>query len=295
MKISVISVLYYSSHLVDKLIENIYHSIKNVDEILFINNSNDDKITTETKSNIKIINTERNLGYGGAINLGLQYVRNNNLIIMNPDIHITEFEFNFDSFKEPFFLLSGIHNEAYIVEYFPTPLTELIDLTIGKTFAKLSFTKKLFNRYNELDKNTVFHKVDWFSGALIITNKETMKQLGGFDDGYFLFYEEVDLCKRAKLNSISVLITDYIKYNSSFEIKSSSIDVNEIKLNSNINSLKRYHKKYSGKISTTIVLLIIKLFHLAILIILFPFKQLFKKNTKIKNKYLSYKIRYKTI
>lgn len=41
-------------------------------------------------------------------------------------------------------------------------------------------------------------EVDWLTGAFLIVRPETLAEVGGFDPAFFLYYEEVDLCRRAK-------------------------------------------------------------------------------------------------
>ena len=40
--------------------------------------------------------------------------------------------------------------------------------------------------------------VDWFVGAALLVRREVLEQIGGFDEGYFMYSEELDLCRRIK-------------------------------------------------------------------------------------------------
>ena len=49
-----------------------------------------------------------------------------------------------------------------------------------------------------LPEINAIQKVDWISGAAIFTSKKTFNQLGGFDEDYFMYCEDVDFCLRAR-------------------------------------------------------------------------------------------------
>lgn len=50
------------------------------------------------------------------------------------------------------------------------------------------------------------HMVDWVSGALLVTRAQTWRELDGFDESYFMFFEDVDLCWRAHQKGIDTLL-----------------------------------------------------------------------------------------
>ena len=55
-----------------------------------------------------------------------------------------------------------------------------------------------FQEINPLINSTIDSQTDWVPGAFSIIRKELFDQLQGFDEQFFLYYEEVDLCKRIK-------------------------------------------------------------------------------------------------
>lgn len=256
--ISLICVLYYSKHLLEHLITNLYTHINKINEIIFIDNSNEGGLEKFENENIRIIRMPDNVGYGGAINYAIKESRYDNLIIINPDITIETFNFNFEDMNLEYFILGGIHNNNYKAKTFPKLIQDFFELSIFqiKRINTLSFLGR-----KEIDLESDLTKVDWISGSFIITTKATMEKLNYFDDKFILFYEETDLCKRAYLQNIPVFQTKNIKYYSNIGTKSSYIDVSEIKIKQLLSSFKRYYYKYSSRIIVDIVCIILKMFY----------------------------------
>lgn len=50
------------------------------------------------------------------------------------------------------------------------------------------------------------YQVDWLAGMFLLFPRHVFQQLNGFDEGYFLYYEDVDLCARAKLEGLTVMV-----------------------------------------------------------------------------------------
>lgn len=86
---------------------------------------------------------------------------------------------------------------------FPSPLNILIEGTFLRDYFPNS---RFVKRYTMEDWD---HKdlapVDWMYGACLIVRMAEMKSLGGFDEGFFYLYEDVDLCFRAKWTGSEVL------------------------------------------------------------------------------------------
>ncbi len=117
--------------------------------------------------------------------------------------------------------------------------------------------------------------------------------LNGFDEEYFLFYEEVDLCKRASIKSIPVLITNQIKFDSN-QGTASSRNVSKIKHKSCIQSAQRYHNKYNGTCKTRTAFIVVKYFSWVVLKILKLFI-FFGIKSKVNNKVVQYDAYYENI
>lgn len=284
--ITAIVVLYYSKHLIQKLVENITEKITELDEIILIDNSNEDLSEFENDI-LKVIHPVNNIGYGAAINIGIKIAKNDIVVAMNPDIEITKWELPPDIISNTNILASGIPNEWISIRKFPSLTYDILRLSLINLAKPFRLVNALYG-FTSLDNIKKNIPVDWISGALIITNKNTMNQLGGFDEEYFLFFEEVDLCKRAELLGIPrhILHTVYFNLNHG---TSSSIDVKEIKITSEFQSAKRYHSKFSGRILTTIMFSIFKLYCFAIATCM-TVLSVIMSNTKLANKAKQFEI-----
>lgn len=74
-----------------------------------------------------------------------------------------------------------------------SPLSEL------NAGARLGLLSRLLHRYVVSEYPAAeAHQCDWVSGASLIVRREVLEQVGLMDDGYFLYFEEVDFCRRAR-------------------------------------------------------------------------------------------------
>jgi GT2 family glycosyltransferase len=75
----------------------------------------------------------------------------------------------------------------------PSPLGEL------ESSARLGMLSRFLHRYRVSPPiRDEDHECDWVSGACLMARRRVLEVLGGLDEGYFLYFEEVDLCTRAR-------------------------------------------------------------------------------------------------
>lgn len=288
LPITAIVVLYYSKHLLPVFLTNIVETIPELNEIILVDNSGED-LSEFVSDTIKVIHSQGNIGYGGAINLGLQHAANDLIVAMNPDIEICLWKGLGQYGLSGYFIASGKPEEWNAMRRFPAMTHDFFRLAFANLTRSFNFVR-YFEKKIDLIHGSKTVPVDWVSGSLIITTKKTMQQLGGFDEKYFLFYEDVDLCKRAELQAIPV----YILPSVTFKLNrgtSSSIDASQIKLSSEVVSAKRYHYLYSGRSKTALSFTIFKGYCLLIWSVLAGIGYLLN-NQKIHCKSRQYKIYY---
>lgn len=174
-------------------------------EIIIVDNNSPDKRLPETekkfmRDNIIFFYLDENIGFGKGCNYGFSKASGEYICFLNPDTILNENIFLsiirlFENDKSigiigpkqqvrnPFFDFSA--------GYYPNILFELFNLFgIGVFFEAF-----LVFGLTKIRKNKIL-KVDWILGAAIFIRSELFKAINGFDKDYFMFSEEVDLCKR---------------------------------------------------------------------------------------------------
>tara|TARA_B100001057_G_scaffold6412_1_gene5836 strand:+ start:10 stop:882 length:873 start_codon:yes stop_codon:yes gene_type:complete len=174
--LSVIIVSYKSDH----VIENCITSIDSEIEIVVIDNSNNDKFKDriETKyKNVKCILSKENLGMGGGNNLGIKNVNKDFALILNPDVALED-----NSMNEIIVASKEIDNFGIIA-----PIS-----------SKDEYPNYILKKDYNFDSNKPF-KVKSVDGYAMLLNLKKLKKLENFDffdENFFLYLENEDLCKR---------------------------------------------------------------------------------------------------
>lgn len=185
------------------------HSIQkttypNYEIVIVDNGSADDsqKILEKEFPKIKLIQTGKNLGFAGGNNQGIKYAleRGADLVwVLNPDTIVAS-----DTLGK---MVQGISkNDVGIVApkiyYYDFPnkvwfVGSLLSLKTGRAEHV---------RYGEIDKGQ-FDKelcLKWAPGTSLLIKKEVFEKVGFFDEKYFLFYEDVDFCVRARKTGFKI-------------------------------------------------------------------------------------------
>lgn len=188
-------------------------------EIIIVDNNSPDKKLPDTEKifkqeNIKFYYLDENVGFGKGCNYGFSKASGEYLCFLNPDTIIKEDIFlpiialfeNDRSIgiigpkqqvRKPFFDFSA--------GFYPNLFFELFNLFgVGVFFEGL-----VVYLLTRLKTNKIL-EVDWILGASIFIKAELFNEIHGFDKDYFMFYEEVDLCKRVTNKGYKIIY--YPKY-----------------------------------------------------------------------------------
>ena len=187
-----LTVNYYSTNLIAKLISSLTNE-KNLDfKVIIINNSSDDNSISNLKDeNVIILNAAKNLGFGNACNLGLKFIYAEEpqaiVWIINPDAYFIESDLEkvqsfFTSHPEISILGTIIH----------TPTGEV--WFAGGYFNVKTGEISSRNIFTEQDQDYV--QCDWVTGCSFIINLCKFRECPLFDPNYFLYYEDFDFCQR---------------------------------------------------------------------------------------------------
>lgn len=155
---------------------------------------------------VKIFSTGANVGFAKANNFGATFCRGKNFCFLNPD---TEF-FTCD--------LQPLLNKLSSHEIVSPQLVIDLRLTPQKWSAGSEITLFSILKNNiGLNKDALLWKasqpieVDWVSGACLFITKKLFQELNGFDENFFMYFEDVDLCKRARKLKKKILLFPNIK------------------------------------------------------------------------------------
>lgn len=187
-----INVLRNLANFCDKNIEIIFTS--NVEENLPFTSS-------DFSTPIKIIKNSSPKGFGANHNAAFQQCNTDFFCILNPDIQLTSDPFThlLKNFNDPNvgivapLIIDSANNVQDNARKFPTPW---------------SILKRTLLRKREPDysiKQTPL-TVDWAAGMFMLFRSDLFKQLKGFDERYFMYCEDIDICARAQKLGYTVVL-----------------------------------------------------------------------------------------
>lgn len=211
--VSIIIVSYNTASLTDKCVEHALASTGfkhgQLEIIVVDNNSSDNTSALLNKKypSIKVIRSDKNLGFGGGNNLGVSKATSDYILLLNTDAFLKP-----NSLSK---LLSFLVNNKDVLAvapklayqngkiqqslgYFPTPLR-----VVGWMWGldKLPLIKKLFpNPYHYYDVSKYHADLtpDWLMGACVLLKKDHYLSISGFNESIFMYGEEVELFYRLK-------------------------------------------------------------------------------------------------
>jgi GT2 family glycosyltransferase len=245
VNISIIIPNYRSERYLRTNIASIYSKVRPFNlafEVILVNNDREKKLE-EIQSQFKevlILNHGENIGFGAAINLGAKKAKGKYLFFLNPDCEImsqniehviNEFEANP---KTGIIGSQLIGSDDEIQEWSAGAEVTIISL-IGNNIG-LSNSRKIWRNKSKV-------KANWVAGTALFVRKDLFDEIGGFDEKFFMYFEDVDLCKRVRNNGEDVY------YLPDFKVRhfgGGSYENKKIQKENYYNSQEQFFKKYYG-------------------------------------------------
>jgi GT2 family glycosyltransferase len=249
--LSIIIVNYRSWVPLGKCLDSILNQKKLKAKILVLDNNSDDNIFNDFKkkySSVEWFKNDENLGFAKACNIGSKKVKSKWILFLNPDTLIPE-----NCFENLANKVKDSENEIISIKQ----LNEKeIDTHAYGIFLNLYSLNGIFRFIYRLlyglSKKTNSAKLsfspDWISGSFMLIKRKDFIRIGGWDENFWMYYEDMDICKRAKKYGISTkFYNDLYCYH--FHGKSSRIDL-ETKIKSKSQVIKSsfifINKHYHG-------------------------------------------------
>lgn len=201
-KISIIILNYNTTYEVNKLLTSINKYLdRDIFEIIVVDNNSPDREIEKLAvafANVKFIFRDKNDGFGAGNNVGVNLASGKYLLMLNPDTELIDDSviklYDYIRDNENCGILSGVFVDKkgeilYCFNDFPSYSWEIYHL-LG--FGYVNKIKRLTSR-PEIHENKAF-QVDWFHGAFLFLRKKDFLDVGGFNEDYFMYYEDVELC-----------------------------------------------------------------------------------------------------
>lgn len=152
-----------------------------------------------------------NLGYSRGNNLGLRQARGRYRLVLNPDTEIAgDALAQMCAYMEAHPQVGALGPQMVYADGTPQStrrrFPNLITAAFESTWTQALAPRSLLERYYARDlpaEETV--EVDWVVGAALLLRAEAYEQVGGFDESFFMYSEELDLCRRLKAAGWSVV------------------------------------------------------------------------------------------
>ena len=198
--VSVVIVNYKTKGLVKECIKSIKNHTKTVSyEIIVVDNASED-ISELQSDTVQSVQLKENVGFGRANNAGANISNGNALFFLNPDtVLINEaIDILYDTLMNvPDCGVCGAN--LYDVDYNPIHSYYYCTMSLKHALRCATMAEKrihhISNQHNFEDE---LKSVDYITGADLMIRKNLFCEIGGFNPGIFMYYEDVDLCSKVR-------------------------------------------------------------------------------------------------
>lgn len=209
LNISLLFISYDSAEHILGALRSLEQNGEIANEIIVVNNMPEDNKLDHLLSGysqLQLVQNSDNKGFSYAVNRGMEHVSNELILICNPDII-----FHTGILTRLSLLMEANDNIGVVGPKILDP-----NFSIQASARSFPTWKTLFfNRYSILgrllpnsqtlkkylyptESNASLMEVDWVSASCMLVRRQAFLEAGKFDEGYFLFMEDVDFCWRIK-------------------------------------------------------------------------------------------------
>lgn len=183
-KITIILIAYKSEKLINDFVKKIPNTVK----VIIIENSNNLLIKRKIEKKYKNIKVyiKKNEGVSASINYAAKKIKTEFFLQISPDI-----KFDYKDLNKFIRAAKKLDNKFS---------------ALGPRF--LNVNKK---SHKQIDKNLKIGSINSIHGSFMFINKKKFNEIGGFDNNFFLYFEETDYCKRASSRGLKAYQINEIK------------------------------------------------------------------------------------
>ncbi len=215
-KLSIVIVHHQTPELLKLCLGSLAETAKEIDHEIIVVDSTISRqardLIKEKYPQIKYLQFQENLGYARGVNIGIQNSLGDYMLILNPDIIVTENAL--DSMTDymqkhpdigmlgPRLLnFNGTQQRTFFSYYKPTTI-----LARRSFLGRFGFFKKELNNFLMADvDHSKIQTPDWLMGSAIMIRRNALNEVGGMDERFFMYFEDVDWARRFWHNDYKVV------------------------------------------------------------------------------------------
>jgi hypothetical protein len=178
-------------------------------EVLVIDNASPMHALAEEvrrQPGVTLLQLSENRGFSAGVNAGLQLSRGEWVLVLNPDLIVCQgfidlicaAALDVDSDKAPVGVVGfQLRNRDGSLQLSTGLFPSICKMVLGL------FQPRPYRKYQWADLS-VRQAVPWVTGSCLLARQSCLRELNGFDEEFFLYYEDVDLCRRARAHGWTV-------------------------------------------------------------------------------------------
>ncbi len=213
MDLSIVTVTYNSAKFIKEHLDSLIKNLPPKSEIIIVDNNSADETVSiiEKYKSVRLIKSSENVGFSKGNNKGAKAAKGEYLFFLNPDIktlnNSVQKLMDYANLTDNVGIVAPqLIKENGGVQASVTNLPNLKNLFLEYLFNK----KNVFSEYAPTGNEAT--KVEAVYGAAMLIKKELFLKIGGFDERYFLFYEDLDLCRKVRKLGYKVIYFPQAKF-----------------------------------------------------------------------------------
>ena len=216
MRLTIIVVNFNTSAFILSCLQSIRDCVCGMEyEVIVVDNRSTDgsyHLIQEKFSDLCLIENTTNLGFARAVNQGFRRAKGEYLLVLNPDVTLTPGSIgkaiNFlDTHPDVGLLLPKLVNPDGSLQFSCRTFYNFSTILFRRTpLGKIFPNHRVIRKHLMMDWNhEEIREVDWGLGACMFLRREALKGENIFDERFFLYFEDVDLCFRMKKEGWKVI------------------------------------------------------------------------------------------
>lgn len=209
--VSIVILSYNTSGLLSKCLKSVFAHIKSDFEVIVVDNASKDESVKMIKNHFKkvrLIENPKNSGFAGGCNLGAASAKGDHILFLNSDAEVE---------NDPIPKLLKTFNENVnvgIVGGILENYNGTLQRSFGDFYTIPNIITLLFvGESGELKKyvDDKEKEADWVSGGFMMADAKHFMSVGGFNESYFMYIEDMDFCYRIKKKGLKVYVNPHAR------------------------------------------------------------------------------------